>query len=117
MKKFKLFLATVLTVILALFCLGGCFEKGKYEIEEYLIGNTVTEVEDNISYIELKKGKVAVVAIDLKIFKIEGEGTWKKGDEKNQIVVSVGGVDYTVEKKGDTLTMDVKVAKLVFEKD
>lgn len=117
MKKCKLFLITVLTVILSLFCFAGCFEQGKYEIEEIVTGNTVKEVDNNLSYIELKKGNVAVVSIDLALLKVEGEGTWKKGDEKNQIIISIKGIDYTVVKESDTLTLDAGLAKLVFEKE
>ena len=117
MKKIKILLVSILTLMLSLFCFTGCGEKGKYEIKEYVTGSiTKTADDDNDSFIELKKDDVAVVSIDLVVFELEGEGTWKKGDEKNEIVLSVSGIDYTVVKDGKTLTMDVGVAKIVFEK-
>ena len=76
MKKMKVLLVGILTLVMSLFCLVGCFEEGKYEAVAYKAGPLTVDIkadEDN-SFIELKGDKTATVSINIIIGKIEGEG-------------------------------------------
>ncbi len=117
MKKIKVFLVSLLTIVLAMFCLAGCGKTGKYVATAYKIGSTTTDLTDSTSYVELKGDNVAVVSIDLKITKIEGEGTWKEGEEKNTVVITVSNVPYPVTIDGNTMTLDLGIAgSIILEK-
>lgn len=122
MKKVKVWLAAALTVILSLFCLAGCGKTGVYKVTAYktkILGVTSTvEVEDSESFVELKNDDTAKMSIDIaKIVTLEGEGTWKEGEEKNSYVITISDVDYNATIEDGVMTIDLKVASVVLEKE
>ncbi|MBQ3221655.1 MAG: hypothetical protein IJB34_06820 [Clostridia bacterium] len=120
MKKIKLLLVAILTVMLSLFSLVACGEKGKYNIVS--AGSVTVEAgEENSSYIELKSDSVAVVVLKVEVpvvgeVKLEGEGVWAKGEEKGSIVITLEGIEYNATKDGNKLTVKVLGVAFVFEK-
>ena len=122
MKKVKVWLAAALTVILSLFCLAGCGKTGVYKVTAYkttVLGVTSTiEVEDSESFVELKNDDTAKMSIDIaKIVTLEGEGTWKEGEEKNSYVITISDIDYNATIEDGVMTIDLKVASVVLEKE
>ena len=118
MKKISIVLATVLAFVLSLVCLSGCFlYQGKYTASAIVIGNTTTELEDSESFVELKGDDVAVVSINiLSVVTLEGEGTWKKSEEEDSYVLTVGGINYDFTIEGGKMTIDFAIAKLILER-
>ena len=122
MKKVKVWLAAALTVLLSLFCLAGCGKTGVYKVTAYkttVLGVTSTiEVEDSESFVELKNDDTAKMSIDIaKIVTLEGEGTWKEGEEKNSYVITISDIDYNATIEDGVMTIDLKVASVVLEKE
>lgn len=122
MKKVKVWLAAALTVILSLFCLAGCGKTGVYKVTAYktkILGVTSTvELEDSESFVELKNDDTAKMSIDIaKIVTLEGEGTWKEGEEKNSYVITISDIDYNATIEDGVMTIDLKVASVVLEKE
>ena len=124
MKKVKVFLVGILTLVLSLFCLVGCFKTGVYKataIKTTILGaTTTTELEpgEDSSYIELKSDNVAVVSINLSITKIETTGTWTEGEDGKVMIETESGVDYTVTIDGSTMTLDLgSIGQIIFEKE
>lgn len=121
MKKVKIWLAAVLTAVLCLFCLAGCGKTGVYKVKAYkttLLGVTNTmEVSDSESFIELKSDDTAKMSIDIVIGKIEGEGTWKEGEEKNTYVITISNVEYTATIDGSEMTVELFGSKVILEKE
>ena len=117
MRKIKTIVVSMLAVLMALFCLVGCGTTGKYVATAYKVGSITTTLTESTSYVELKGDNVAVVSIDMKLGKIEGEGTWAKGEEKNTVVITVSGIPYTVTIDGNTMTLDMGFAgSIILEK-
>ena len=120
MKKVKMFLVSLLTAILCLFCLASCGERGVYRLTGYdPIGDDYRDIDSDAtaSYIELQRKDVAVVSIDLAgIATIEGTGTWTEVS-KNKYKISVDGLSYEVTIQDDTMILDVKIGKIILEKD
>lgn len=117
MKKMKVLLASILTIVMCLFCFAGCFQTGKYEAVSYKAGPITMDVSgDDASYIELKSGDVAVVSINLAVVKLEGEGTWAKGEEKGTVVIDVDGAKFTATIDGSTMTINILGTELILEK-
>ncbi len=120
MKKVKIFLVSLLTAILCLFCFVSCGERGVYRLTGYdpIIGNDINiDSDSTASYIELQRKDVAVVSLNLAgIATIEGSGTWTEVS-KNKYKISVDGLSYDVTIQDDTMILDVKVGKIILEKD
>ena len=118
MKKVKAFFVSLLAVVMCLFCLVACGEKGKYEVVSYTVGGFKQEVsDDDSSYIELKSDDVAVVYIKFGTMSWEGEGTWAKDEDKDDTVnITVGGITYSATIDGDTMTLNMIVGSIVLEK-
>ena len=116
MKKMKVLLVGILTLVLSLFCMTGCFESGKYEAVSYKAGPMSIEIsEENESYVELKSDKTVVMSIDVAGFMtLEGEGTWEKGEDN--YILNVSNVEYKATIEKGVLTLDVGVGSIVFEK-
>lgn len=116
MKKVKLMLVSLLTVIISLFCLVGCGVAGKYNVASYKSSSVTIEIQNNESYVELKNDNTAVLSVDVaSIFKLEGEGTWAKED--NKVVITVDGVEYNATLDGNTLTLSFgRIGSVVFQK-
>lgn len=117
MRKIKVFVVSVLTVLLAMFCLAGCGETGKYALTSCKVASAEINISENDSYVELKSENVAVVSIDLAVGKLEGEGTWKKGAEKGAVVITLDGVDYNMTVADGNLTFEIFRAVLTFTKE
>ena len=117
MKKVKVLLVGILTLVLSLFCLVGCFEQGKYEAVSYSLGSLSVEVdEDDDSYVELKGDDVAVVSISVGTLTWEGEGTCTKGEEKGTVVITISGIEHTATIDGSTMTLDLGIGSIKLEK-
>ena len=119
MKKVKIFLVSLLTAILCLFCLASCGERGVYKVTAYEVGASTVDVDSDAtaSYIELQRKDVAVVSLDIAgIATIEGTGTWTEVS-KNKYKISVDGLSYDVTIHDDEMIFDFKVAKIILEKD
>ncbi len=121
MKKVKLLVVSILTVILSLLCLASCGVEGKYTLVSIQLGSSTTTVEESTSYVELKSENVADVSItiDLPLVgekSLTGEGTWKEGEEDNSYVITVSGIPYNAVVDGNVLTLDIFGVKINFEK-
>ena len=109
MKKVKLFLATLLTVVLALFCLAGCSVEGTYKLSKIVVENgdqkTVYRLGDEYQGETLTKDFVVWELKEngkftLTMGKGEGQivrnGTWKEKDD--DIFLTVDGVTIEVDE-------------------
>lgn len=112
MKKVKVYLVSLLTVIMALFCFVGCTPVGKYTATAYKLGSASLEIKDSNSYIELKIDKTAEIHIEISALgmSIDDSGTWEKGEDK-EVIITTENTTYTVTVDGDTLTYGVIVFK------
>lgn len=112
MKKVKLYLVSLLTIVMALFCFVGCGPIGKYTATAYKMGSMSIDINNSNSYIELKIDKTAEIHIEISALNmsIDDSGTWEKGDDK-EVVIKTENTTYTVTVDGDTLTYGVIVFK------
>ena len=117
MRKMKTAIVSMLAALMALFCLVGCGTTGKYIATAYKAGPITMDLTDSDSYVELKGGDEAVVSIDLVVGKLEGTGTWTKGEEKNTVVVTVEGIEYTATIEDGKMTMNIFGTSLIFTKE
>ena len=110
MKKVKLYLVSLLTIVMALFCFVGCGPVGKYTATSYKMGPVSMEIKDSNSYIELKLDKSAVIHIEVSALNmsIDDSGTWEKGEDK-EVKITTENMTYTVTVDGNTLTYGVIV--------
>lgn len=115
MKKVKLFLVSLLTVILSLFCLVGC-TTGKYKAVSYKIGPASVDItdEDNESYVELKGDNTAIVHVKVATISVDGTGTWEEKDDK--ISITIEGVTYSATEKDGVLTVNFLIGSVVLKK-
>lgn len=132
MKKVSVFAVIILTLLMSLFYFTSCGEKGVYKMTSYKVGNTTTEVDssaEEVSFVELKKGNVATLSINLVLFSIDTDGTWKREDD-NIIITAVtknsegevtSSTEYKMKIDGKKLvwTLDVGISTIVmtFEKE
>ena len=119
MKKIKMLLVGLLTVLMSLYCLTGCYllQVGTYKAVSYKAGPVSIEVgEDNESYVELKYNKEAYVSIDLVVTKMEGTGTWEAGEEKNEVIITIDEVKYPVTIEGNTMTVEILGTEVILER-
>ena len=116
MKKFKTAIVSMLVVLAALFCLVGCGTTGKYVATAYKAGPVTMDLTNSNSYVELKLDNQAVVSIDFVLGKLEGVGTWAKGEEENTVIITIESVPYTVTIEGGEMTMDIFGTSLIFKK-
>ncbi len=118
MKKFRLFLVSMLAMITVLFCFAGCGVKGVWRAESYEIAGFTKEVEgESASYIEFKGDDVVTLSISLGTLKFEGDGTWSKGEEKDTYVIDFKGAKYTVKMVDGDMIVDFLIGKIVLDKD
>ena len=109
MKKVKLYLVSLLTIVMALFSFVGCGPVGKYTATSYKMGPVSVAIEDSNSYIELKLDKSATIHIDIAgVMTIEDRGKWEKGEDK-EVKITTENTTYTVTVDGNTLTYGVIV--------
>jgi hypothetical protein len=117
MKKLKVFLVSVLAMLVVLICFVGCGVKGVWRVESYEIGGFSKEVEESSSYIEFKGDNAVTLSISVGTLKFEGDGTWSKGEEKDTYVIDFNGAKYIVKMVDDDMIVDFKVGKIVLDKD
>lgn len=119
MKKAKIWLLTLLTVVMALFGLSACGKTGVYKVTEYKIGAFSYDVDEDTtsSYIELKSGNEVVVNVSVAGESLQGTGTWAKGEGKNSYILNVDGVEYPVTIQDDEMVITISVVKIILEKD
>lgn len=129
MKKIKAFLLSMLMVVMCLLALVGC-DTGKYKFESMRIsmaGNSMTiavgdefsgmEITEDFMVIELKGGNKAIVTSNLSGEESVQEGTWKKGEEKNEIIITIDDEDMTFIKDGNKLIAEIDgVGKITLSK-
>ncbi len=106
MRKIKVWLVAILTVVLSLFCLASCGEAGKWNVTKYKAGPVSIEA-DSGSYIEMKSDKTIVVVIDIAGVSIEKEGTWAKGEEKGTYVLTFGNAEETLTIEDGVMTYGI----------
>lgn len=116
MKKARVFLVTILTFILCLFCFAGCGVEGTYKFESMTVkvGPTTTTVNAGDEYmgqvmdadsmtIELKKDGVAVFggeeAMECKWEEKDGTITFYEEEDGTRVDI------YTATVDGDTMTI------------
>ena len=120
MKKVRVLLVSLLTMLVALFCFVGCGQTGKYKAVSYKIGNATIEIEADdeaaASYVELKGDDVAVVNIKVATLSWEGTGTWEKAEEDKTVKITVGGITYTATIEGKQMTLNLIAGSIVLEK-
>ncbi|MBE7085730.1 MAG: hypothetical protein E7366_01060 [Clostridiales bacterium] len=115
MKKFKLFLVAILTVIMSVFCLASCGASGTYKVTSYKAGPISIEVEeDNESYIKVK-GDEVTMSIKVGSVKLEGTGTCEKGED-NAYVLTIEGVKYNATIEKGVMTINLLGTELILEK-
>ena len=118
MRKIKMAIVSMLVVLTALFCLVGCGTTGKYVATAYKAGPITMDLTDSDSYVELKGGDEAVVSIDLgAVGKLEGTGTWEKGEQANQVFITIENASYTATIEDGKMTMDIFGTSLIFTKE
>lgn len=119
MKKVKIWLLTLLTVVMALFGLSACGETGVYKVSEYKVGIVSFDVDEDAtdSYIELKSGNEVVLNISVERVSLEGTGTWEKGEEKNSYVLNVEGEKYPVTIDDGEMVITILGVQIILEKD
>ena len=76
------------------------------EVGESLPG--VGELTEDFMVVELKGGKKAVVTSSIGGETNTQEGTWKKGEEKGTIVITIDDEEMTFTKDGKTLTAEIE---------
>ena len=108
MKKVKLYLVSLLTILMALFSFVGCGPVGKYTATSYKTNSISVAIEDNNSYIELKLDKTAVIHIDVASFITinDSNATWEKGEGK-EVKITTGNITYTAMVEGKTLSLPI----------
>jgi predicted small lipoprotein YifL len=118
MRKIKMAIVSMLVVLTALFCLVGCGQTGKYVATAYKAGPITMDLTDSDSYVELKGDNEAVVSIDLgTVGKLEGIGTWTKGEQANQVFITVEKASYTATIEDGKMTMNIFGSSLIFTKE
>ena len=130
MKKIKAFLLSMLMVVMCLLALVGC-DTGKYKFESMRIsmaGTSMTiavgdelpgvgELTEDFMVIELKGGNKAIVTSNLSGEESVQEGTWKKGEEKHEIIITIDDEDMTFTKDGNKLIAEIDgVGKITLSK-
>ena len=99
MKKMKIWIVSILTVILSLFCLASCGETGKWAVTKYKAGPVSIDA-DSGSYIEMNFDKTIKIVIDIAGVSIEREGTWEKSKEEENTYI------LTFENTQEKLTIE-----------
>ena len=130
MKKIKALILSMLMVVMCLFALVGC-NTGKYKFESMRVNTEdismtvsvgdelpgVGELTEDFMVIELKGGNKAIVTSSLGGEENVQEGTWKKGDDKGEIVITIDDEDMTFTKEGKKLIVDIEgVGKITLSK-
>ena len=123
MKKIKILLVSLLTVILSLFCLASCGETGKWVAVKYaqktIMGSTeyVDIPEDNQSYIEMNKDNTIVIFIEINGISINKNGVWAKGEEEGAYLLTFDGSTEELTIEDGVMTYDAGALGIIqFEK-
>jgi Zn/Cd-binding protein ZinT len=111
MKKFKVFLVSLLTIVMSLFCFASCGVEGTYKFESLtvqLIGTTTIKVGDEYLGQEVTEDFMTITLNkdNTVSFSRDGEdsdGTWEKGED-GHIIITVGGMEIDAVKDGKKLT-------------
>ena len=121
MKKMKVLLVGMLTLVMSLLCFSSCFlHYGKYTAVEHraevLGSQVVTELEDSKIYVELKGDNVAVYAQEVFGKQVISEGTWANGEEFGQYVMTIDNTTYNITVEGGTMTLESVVGTYILKK-
>ena len=130
MKKIKLLMVSLLTVLIGLFCFASCAAtEGEYKLSSWklpLIGTEIKIDKDSESNLTVNLEEDGVVTVSGKLaydgttyldITTPQTGVWEKGEDKNVIEISVGNifnVTATVEK--GTMTFSGIFGTLTLEK-
>ena len=131
MKKFKIALAVLLTLVIGLVCLTACgsvtgtykfssmkMESGGVSVEikagEEYMGVTISE--DAVT-LELKSDGTFIVSGSMLGETLSQEGTWEQDEEdSSKLTLTVDGVSQTATLDGGTLTMGMDGMSMSFSK-
>lgn len=118
MKKIKLLIVSLLTVLMSLFCLASCATtEGTYKLSSWklpVVGTEIVIDEESESYLSINLEKDGVVTVSGKLvvagntildMTTPATGTWTKGDD-NAVEISAGILE---------VTATVKSGEMVFE--
>ncbi len=118
MKKMKVLLVGILTLIMSFMCFSGCaiFKAGKYEATSLEVAGFSKELDaENPPYVELKLDGTAVVSIKADTLSYNGDYTWEEGDGTIKIMKDGKEVFELTEEDGG-LVLNLLSVKLIFEK-
>ena len=130
MKKIKLWLASLLTVLLCAVCFSGCGAmQGEYKLSSWklpLIGTEITIDKASESYLTVNLEDDGVVTVSGQLayngttyldITTPQTGTWEKGEEKNVVEISVGNVfNVTATVKGGKMEFNGLFGTLTLKK-
>ena len=132
MKKIKLLVISILTLLLGLFCFAGCAPvEGEYKLSTWKlnVGATETEIKidknsENYLSVNLEEdgvvtvsGKLVYNGLTLLDITTPQTGTWEKGEDRDIVEISVGNVfNVTATVKKNTMTVKLVAGTLVLKK-
>lgn len=132
MKKIKLLVISILTLLIGLFCFAGCAPtEGEYKLSSWKlnVGGIETEIkidENSESYLTVNleedgvvtvSGKLAYNGLTVLDITTPQTGTWEKGEERNIVEISVGNVfNVTATVKKNTMTVKFMAGTLILKK-
>jgi Zn/Cd-binding protein ZinT len=111
MKKFKVFLVSLLTIVMSLLCFASCGAEGTYKFESLtykVIGTTTIKVGDEYLGQQITEDFMTITLNKDNTVKFsqDGEGsdgTWKEGED-GHIIITIGGMEIDAVKDGKKLT-------------
>ncbi len=119
MKKMKVLLVGILTLIMSFMCFSGCalFKVGKYKATSIEVLGVAQDISsEDAPYVDLKLGGTAVVFIKAGSVSYDGEYKWEEVGE-DTIKLSKDGEDgFELTVKDGELIFDFLLVKIVFEK-
>ena len=121
MKKMKVLLVGMLTLVMCLLCFSSCFlHYGKYTAVEHrtevLGSQVVTELEDSKIYVELKGDNVALYSQEVFGKQVISEGTWTAGEVFGQYIMTIDNATYNLTIEGTTMTLEGAIGTYILKR-
>lgn len=120
MKRMKIWLVGLLTLIISVTCLSGCtlFKVGKYQATSLEVAGFSKEIDAaNVPYIDLKLDGTAIVSIQVEGLSYEGAYNWKEKAEDSVILFKEKeGDGFELRFQDGKLVLNMLVVEIVFEK-
>ena len=126
MKKIKVFLVSMLSVLTMLVCFVGCGPMGTYKATAFdpiALEAIDIESEETASYIKFESGKKVVISINVDLplvdpIEIKGNGTWAETETKDKYEVTLeNDAKFYFTKVDGDIHLDVGFGVLILEKD